>query len=244
MVIDIFIRTYSKDFQILKYCLKSIKKFASGYRNIILCVREKEYDQLLQQLNVEISDCTIIKAVNFSDEIDYCGQQISKLNAHNHTNAEYICFVDSDCIFYNYVNLEEAFFDENKKLILLKDYWNDVGDALCWKPCLSKLELLTEYEFMRRIPQVYPTSIFSPIKKIIESKMGTSWHVGCLQIYNEYKLSEFNIMGSYMYMYDKENTNFLFSNDNKIIIPTKQFWSYSFHNDTENRFSEIEALLA
>jgi len=47
-----------------------------------------------------------------------------------------------------------------------------------------------------------------------------------------------------MYMYDKENTNFLFSNDNKIIIPTKQFWSYSFHNDTENRFSEIEALLA
>ena len=41
MSIDIFIRTYPKDFFILNYCLKSIRKFVSGHRNIIINIRKR-----------------------------------------------------------------------------------------------------------------------------------------------------------------------------------------------------------
>jgi hypothetical protein len=57
-MIDIFYKSYAKDFEWLYYSLKSIKKYLTGYNKIIIIIPEKEkellnYD-LINELNCEV----------------------------------------------------------------------------------------------------------------------------------------------------------------------------------------------
>ena len=235
MNIDIFIRTYSHDFYLLEYCIKSIKKYVTGYNDIIICVREKEYDLFLKHITV--TDEKIFKTHDFSDKIDYCGQQICKLYADIYSNSDYILYIDSDTVFYNFMNVNNYF--KNGNMIILKDYWKDVGDANCWKKCLIEFDLLTEYELMRSVPYIYPTALLSKIREHITSKTKLDFLNGCLQIYKKCGFSEFNIMGSYALKNNISGISFVFSNE---ILNTfsKQFWSHTPKNEL---IKQIENLI-
>ena len=106
--VDIFIRTYQHDFYLLDYCLNSIHKYVSGYDNIIICVREKEYDLLLKEVNITTEK--VFKTHDFPDNLDYCGQQICKLSADQFSTSDYILYVDSDTIFYNFMNVNIFYY--------------------------------------------------------------------------------------------------------------------------------------
>ena len=238
MIIDIFIRTYPKDYHLLQYCLYSIKKNVKGYRDIIICVREKDYDSLVNTINT--SGCKIIQCHNFQDEIDYCGQQISKINADKSSDSDYILYIDSDCIVYDIFDIQKDLFDSNGKMFFLKDKWDDIPkSASCWKPCLEALDILTQYEFMRRIPFIVPTRILKPVRELIELKTQKEFADGCLYIYNKLQFSEFNIMGSYMYLNDNTDINFVYSKDAPK-VPLKQLWS---HTNKIHMYNEIKQLL-
>jgi hypothetical protein len=113
MIIDIFIRTYKRDFPLLKCTLYSILKYVTSFRSIIITVRNKEYIELINTLKIEqffINNSDKIKIIpvpNFNDNMDYFGQQITKLYADFYTNAEYIMFVDSDCVFYDNFDIQK-----------------------------------------------------------------------------------------------------------------------------------------
>jgi len=244
MVIDIFIRTYSKDYFLLNYSLMSIIKFIKGYRFIHICSREKDYNGLLKLIesNPLIKDNPTIKthkSHDFPDNIDYCGQQIIKLSADYFSDAEYICYTDSDTIYYGDINLENEFIDKFNKLNLFVDIWSNVGDANCWKKCLKKLDLLTDYEFMRRLPIVIPSCILKEIRFLIEKKINKEFIVGCLDIYNSEGISEFNIMSSYMYLFNSENCNIINISEARK-LPILQLWS---HSNKDELMSDINRVL-
>lgn len=222
--IDIFIRSYPKDFEILKYCLISIRKNIKDYNDIFICVRNKDYEALKREINTE--GCIVVQDHDYPDDIDYLGQQLSKINADIWSNADYILFMDSDCICYNTTYLKDSFFS-NEKLIILKDYWKDVGQATCWKKCLNDLKILTEFEFMRRLPQIYPRNVLPKIRQLITNKTSKDFINGSIQIYKKSMFSEFNIIGSYMYLYDNKNIDFLFSKNFNNKINMKQLWSHT-----------------
>lgn len=252
-IIDIFIRTYTKDFDILKYCLYSIEKYVSGYRNIIIIVKENEYT-LLKDI-IDINKYKVFTTHNYTslyakyNNVDYCGQQIDKLNADLYTDAEYILYIDCDVIFYNEINLYEVCFDNNK-LILFKTLWKDVGDATCWQKCLKRLDLLTDYEYMRRLPQLLPTKYLKDIRNYIENKMQNKFIYACLDIYEKDGFSEFNIIGSYIDKYHNNDLNFNINlcfpeeyinskyNYNKTCVV--QFWS---HTEKEQLLHDIRKTL-
>ncbi len=236
-IIDIFIRTYYKDFDILFYCLYSIKKYCKNYRDIIICIKEKDYNLFSKRFDLE--GLKIIKEHNYDNKIDYVGQQISKLYADIWSDAEYFYYVDSDCIFYKEVDIIESYFNDRKPIIW-KDYWKDSGPAICWQPCLKYLDLNTEFEFMRRLPQVYPSKCLKDIRRYIEEKTGKDFINGCIFIFEKYKFSEFNIMGSFIYNFDPEIVNFIFSKENNKTIYAKQFWS---GENPKKLISDIKNLL-
>jgi len=226
MNIDIFIRTYPKDYEILKYCLFSIEKNLSGYNKIIICVRDKDLNTFKNIFNNKCNSNSykIVTDHDFPDDIDYLGQQTSKLNADHWTDAEYLCYIDSDCIFDNPVDISKYFFDENNKINMLYEEWKYVGDAIMWKKCLNYLGLLTKYEFMRRLPQIYPVKILTLIRKLISEKTNKDFINGSILIYKNYQFSEFNIMGAYLYKNFKNEINFINSKEIKNICV--QLWSY------------------
>ena len=223
MIIDIFIRTYPKDFTLLFYSIKSIKKYVKGYRNIIICVREKNYIELIKTIDTQ--GLKVVKEHNFDDNIDYIGQQITKLQVDIWSDADYICYVDSDCIFNDYCDLEEYYFTPEKNVILLKDEWCNVGDAKIWKFCLEYLNLKTEYEFMRRLPQIYPSNILYKIRELIVNKTGKDFINSCIELHKKFKFSEFNIMGSYLYKFEPEKICFMDTKNFNQKIVYKQFYN-------------------
>ena len=233
MSVDIFIRTYQHDFFLLDYCLKSIKKYVSGYNNVIICVREKEYDLLFKEVNITTEK--VFKTHDFPDNLDYCGQQICKLSADFFSDAEYILYVDSDLIFYNFMNVN--IFFENGKAVILKDYWKDVGEAKCWQKCLIKLELFTDYELMRTIPYIYPRHLLPEIREHISSKTKSDFINGCLQIYKKCGFSEFNIMGSYA-LKNNKNISFVFSKEKNYNF-SKQFFSHTPKNELIGQINNL-----
>jgi hypothetical protein len=63
------------------------------------------------------------------------------------------------------------------------------------------------------------------LRTYIEQKIGKDYINSCLTIYKECNFSEFNIIGSYIYLYDKNEMNICFYNPELNQIPVKQFWS-------------------
>ena len=227
--VDIYIRTYIKDFDILRYCLLSIKKYLSDYRKIIVNVRSKELALLTESLSdLEFfNEITFVGSHDYDDSIDYCGQQICKLEADLYTDADYVLFVDCDCIYSDYTSVYNYFNNETGKLYLLKCEWEKIPSTNFWKNCLIELDLLTDYELMRRLPQMYPVYVFKNIRAYIENKCGKRYIEGILDIFHKCEFSEFNTIGSYIFLNCPE-VEFVEYNHEKHYIKCQQLQLWDF----------------
>lgn len=226
MTTDIFIRTYHKDLPWLRYCLRSIAKFVTGYRQIIIMIPEQE-KHLLGKWNL-----TREKVIGWKPvcENGYIDQQINKLMSYQYTDAEYILFVDSDVCFTRPVNVLEYFKDG--KPIILKTKYESVGDAICWKePTESLINSTLEYEYMRRLPILYKASTIQNAGDL----------AGLYRLSRLERLSEFNLVGAYADLHDNENYHFI-DTEKEQYPPNsvKQNWSWGgLSEEIKNELEEI-----
>lgn len=237
MKADIFIRTYEKDLEWLKYCLKSITKYVTGYRQIIICIPEPQ-QKLLDSWNLTTEKIVTCPVYNE----DYLGQQVSKIQAYKYTDAEAIIFIDSDCCFNKYVNLQSELFQEGKPIVY-KTMYEKVGEAICWKGITEKtIGESLEYEYMRRLPFVFLSKTLRSADLFFKLKHGKESEEYILAQPGRH-FSEFNYMGAYADLFEKENYCI---KDTEIDgfgnIYLKQFWSWS--NLTIEEKEELEALTA
>lgn len=247
MNIDIFIRTYQKDFYLLNYSLRSIIDNVYGFNNIIICVKEHEFDLLklfLEQNNFIGDNIKIVTDINYDilyqqhTNPDYCGQQISKMLVDNWSNANYVMYVDSDIIFFNHVDVKDFFNDDNKIKYPVR-LWEDTGTATIWKNCLDYLGITKKYEFMCTLPLIFPINIMKKCRNFIELKTNLPFVDACYYIYDNFGFSEFNIMGSILY----EDSDVCFTNALELIefnmTHFKQFWSYENSTILEKNINEL-----
>lgn len=213
-MVSIFIRTYQKDIKWLNYCLHFIHKNLTGFDEIVIVIPTGQ-EHLLAHLTYE----KVHVCKSYRD--DYLGQQISKLKAHEYCSGDFILFVDSDYMFFNPVDCSEFFIDN--KPVILKDRYENVGEAICWKRVTEKLfREPIEWEYMRRAPQLYAKSslekfneLFPKIEQYIIEQPKSQF-------------SEFNALGFFINKHEPENYHF----HDLTIEPAPenkghQFWSYS-----------------
>lgn len=226
MTTDIFIRTYSKDLQWLQYCLKSIHKYVRGYRQIIICIPANE-QHLLKPWNL-----TQEKVVGgIVGQNGYLLQQIDKLLAYKHTDADTVIFIDSDCCYKEPCDIGEYFRDG--KPIIYETPWELVGPAQCWRgPTEKILGFETETEKMRRLPFTFRTDTL----KRFDEKFKT------MSLVSHPDMSEFNLMGSFAKGYEAQNYYF-WNTETETPPPSrlKQFWSWSGLKPEERK--EMEGML-
>lgn len=225
MKVDIFIRTYSRDIEALKYCLQSIEKFCTGFRDVIITVPAKDrhllgYDPKYKVITVQ------------HYENDYLGQQATKLAAHEYSqDSDLILFIDSDCIVLEPVT-PKSFMVDGKPLIL-KTTYEELGDSVPWQPITEKaLGWKPTYEYMRRLPIMYWREHISQLKNYMQirhtKKLDTYI---CEQPHNAF--SEFNVLGAFCERYYSNEYHF---QDTQTGIPKAivwQYWSHDFHNENK-----------
>lgn len=228
MSIDIFIKSYRKDFWLLYYSLRSIVMNVSGYENIVLLIPIEDKDFLD---NSKIPSGTIVHYV-LEYGNGYMSQQVFKTQAHSYCKSEFILFSDSDCIFHRKVNLKSVIKD-NKPEILYTDY-SKVEDAIVWKEPTSKFmgeEVL--YELMRRNNIVYHRSTIKALNKF-NTDLPT-------YIMNSAVFSEFNAIGAYAMKFEPHKYRFTNTDNWEYSEPLAlQCWSYGKPDGNEIERREYE----
>jgi hypothetical protein len=213
--IDIFIKSYKPDFWLLQIALKSITRNVSGYNNIILLIPEKDKHDF---------DTRVLPARTLIHYIEdkspgWLYQQVCKIQAHKYSNADFIMFSDSDCFFTYPINLQNYITDD-KPEILYTD-WSKVGDGIIWKePTEAFMKEHVPYEMMRRNCLIYHRLTLVKISEYAPDIEKT--------IMSSHRFSEFNAMSAYAYKYERDNYNFVNTDDWKYTEPKSiQVWSHA-----------------
>lgn len=214
---DIFIKTYSKVADWHQWAMKSIAKYASGFRRTLVVGEQR----------VE----------------GYQQMQIVKLSADQHTDADFILFTDSDCLFT--LPVTPATYLRNGKPIWLMRSWESAlskeGDAVMrWQRGMQKFfGMAPPHEFMCRHPEMIPRWLLIAFRAFCQTKHGKTlaeWLV------NDHEFADWNILGMYAWLYHRECFCWI-NQDTEIppVLTVKQYWGG--HTPIEPHIHEMQAIL-
>lgn len=245
MIVDIFIKTYHKDFIWLEYCLASIRKFATGFRKVIIVSDDdgnKIPSKFVEGLSADVYYTPVPKVYpdNPSHGIGYLWQQIVKLNWYNYTDADAVLILDSDWML-TVPTKPEDFMIDGKFTWGYRD-WDKVGDAICWKaPTELLLKTPVKYEAMSiaGFMLVRNTAINFMTYMCNLHDVKNIWDIFLQK--NIGSLSEFNLFGTFVEQYDTENYTKLYNYDvhklHNITILTSWSWGGLKEEDKQRRDS-------
>ena len=218
MHVDIVIRTYHADIPWLNYALRSIHKYVTGYRNIIVCIPTDQVG-LLSHLTAE-------KVVGVHDLPDgYLGQQLTKMQAWKYTDADAIVFWDSDVVATQPIDVRTEYFKDGR-IILYKTKYASMPECP-WQPIVAKaMGFVPEWEYMRRMPLVYWRQTLTRCEDFM-----IDTHQMSLAAYIEAQphraFSEFNVLGAYAEAH--ASAGYQFTDTESIDMPpcaVDQMWSW------------------
>jgi hypothetical protein len=226
MSTSLFIRSYRGDFEWLRYCVRSIRKFVTGFESLVLVIPDADRDLLPADV------AALIDRLHFRTEQThgYVDQQITKLRAHHYTTSERILFVDSDCVFFQPCNVDD--YTRNGKPLLLKTpyevfrkYQNETGkrqNVLNWQKITKDLiGFPVEFEYMRRVPMMHLKETLTCIGIQYPNLIDQAVRI------RDNSFSEFNIMGAIAEKYLADR--YVFSDTETEPLPPKyceQYWSW------------------
>lgn len=214
--VDIFIKSYGRDFWLLQLALQTITKNVTGYNNLILLIPEREKDLFDTR---DLPERTLIHYIHEYDRGGWLFQQFLKMSAHKYSNAPYIMFTDSDCVFDHPINLQDFIADGKPEILYTQ--WNKVGDANAWKdPTEVFMKDRVPFEFMRRNQLIYHRSTLVSIASYCPNLEN--------MIMSSEKFSEFNCMGAFAYKFERDNYTFINTDDWQYVQPRAlQVWSHA-----------------
>lgn len=198
--------TYDKDLEWLKYCLKSIDKFAKKYSGHTIVIDDNHDCQntllFLRENNIRFFVNKEAKTIKHG----YIRQQYMKMICDQYVpeDTDWIIHIDSDSVFFEEHD-PSIYFSKNNKPIMLMTPYNIFKDGeVPWqKPTEEFIKDAVKYEFMRRMPLIYPKWIFPEIREWIYKN-----HHKTLFQYLENKLplefSEYNALGAYLYKHYRD----------------------------------------
>jgi hypothetical protein len=220
--VSAFIRSFDKDAKWLERTLPVFLRLARGYDEVVVCGISGECKDVQR---VAADNGVPFVAHDESAEIanGYINQQYSKLCADQMVKGDKIVYIDSDCICTG-EHTPEVFFQDGKPLLMYSE-WGDVGQALCWRmPTEHSLGLKPKYEFMRRLPTLYPASVVRGCREYMEKVHGRSL---LEYLCNKQLFSEFNTMGCYAYEFRRDEFRTLCPQKEKYSgIPFRHLWSH------------------
>lgn len=232
MQVSIFIKSYRNDFKWLKYCLRSINKFYTGWDEIVIAVPERDRREIESW---GLTNERIVVVPEYGE--GYLYQQVAKLQAYKYCNGQFIQFVDSDIVFTEPLHVD-FFFRDGHPIILKTRYdGKRLGGAECWKDITEKaLGYPVEFEYMRRNCLVYHRSTLELI-----SRSYPALEKYVMKQPNR-AFSEFNFMGAFVEKFHSAGYKFLDTDKEEIPPqPWTQYWSWGGLN--EETINQLEGLL-
>ena len=227
--IDIFIKTYHKDFIWLEYLLKSIKKFASGFRKIVI-VSDDDGNKLPEHF-MDIINFTIIYTKipkidrSIPHGVGYIWQQCVKLSWHKYTDADAIVIFDSDEMLT--VPTTPDSFKTNGKFNWYFREWKNAEYAICHKKSVDIfIKMNTTYESMCISGFYFTLDATRAFEKYLNEIYGTSDIMSIINITRLISFSEFNVFGNFIHSIQHPDYNYLMDTTGSFNHSILKSWSW------------------
>ncbi len=216
MTCDILIKTCKRDAPYHEHCLASIEKFCSGFRRVV--VVEGEHPP------------------------GYLHQQVVKMRADLHTDADFTLVTDSDTLFAMPVT-PETFFTGDKVNWIVTPWDAEMlanPGTKTWYDVMGQFHgKVPPFEFMRRQPFMLPRWLTKDLREWCEFQ-----HSKDIEDYVMEKgvFSEFNVLGHHAWLFHRDKFNWIDTSIEVLPPPvTFQMWS---HDPIEKNIKEIRRILA
>ena len=235
--VEIFIVTYAKDFPYLRHCLRSIKKFATGFSGVTILVPTPHVKELRALIaEVGIGYTTVKSGYEWAHKgmLWHLAQECRADEWCPH--ADYIAHFDADCIFTKPVT-PETFFKDGKPLLRYEPFAT-IGlrhpGVMAWKTAAENaLPFPVANEFMRGLPHVYAKSLYAKTRELVEQKTKTPFNEYVKSGRNEYPQTfcEYVTLGAVAY--ETSQSDYSLSdlsklpNPDRSPYPVQQFWGHS-----------------
>lgn len=216
MTCDIFIRTHSGDAEYHRHCLRSIEKFCSGFRNVVV--------------------------VNKDEPRGYLGQQVDKMEADLHTDADFVLITDSDTLFTTPVT-PETYLRDGKSVWLHTPWTPEMlahAGTHSWFRCMEVFfGVEPPSEFMRRQPFMVPRWLTISLREFCKARHGMSIRDFVMM---GKSFSEFNVLGFHAWLHHRDRIAWIDTSKEPLPeLTVRQFWS---HDPIGKNIDEIESILA
>ena len=246
-IVDIFCVTYWKDARWLPYMLRSIDKYAKGFRRTVVVYPLRDaltIGPILEKFKNVVGH-------TFDEKSDgHLHQNVIKTSPDLYSDAEYIFHIDSDCVFTDEASPQDYFTDGRPDVLYTHYSELSKGHAGCpvpWQAITERaLGIPCPAETMRRFPMMYPRWLYKDTRDRVEQVNKKPFEAYVFEATNIggafHPYSEFNALGcnakelhpSKFFLYDTANGG---------IKPgkVKQYWSHS--GLTEREAAELEGIV-
>ncbi len=245
-ITDIFIKTYHRDFVWLEYCLKSIKKYARGFRDIVIVSDNTGHiipSNITDVLPVKIYYVNLpSKAPTYVEHgLGYLWQQFVKLSWYKYSDAHQVLVLDSDEMLTK--SLSPDSFKTNGKFNWFYRDWEKAGNGICWRQST---------EFLLNKETIYDAMVLTGFVLQKETTIALKNHLcslhNCDELwdiiikYNLKTCSEFNLFGNFIHLYGRTEYNLVINGDITKYMDNKinKEWSWGgISNDIINKSNDI-----
>lgn len=234
---QIFISSYAKDFPWLLHNLASLKKFCVGFLDPVVCVDTSEESACREIARQSYPEAIIATYSGPPGRDGFMRAQIGMMNCDRLCpGADFIHLIGSDCLAIREYR-PEVFFDKDWKPVMLYNSYAalPVGPQMWRRGTTRVLGFNPEFEFMRRLPIVYPRTLYPLVRAHVEKlhHMPFADYIYLGQRGNR-DTSESNILGAYAWEFCREmfawvNLDAPGAYDKLAIEwpnPVAQFWSH------------------
>ena len=212
---QILIPSYERDAKFLTFCLVSLRRFARGFLPPVVCVDGADVPLFQRIRDVAYPEADIVRY----DGDGYMRAQLAMMRADEICpEADVIHLVGSDCLalrefgpglycegtrpvvlMNSYAHLEKQEEDEDTKRRIVN-----------WRSGVRRmLGICPEYEYMRRLPSVFPRSIFAPMRDRVERVHNREFDSFIATGNIRWDTSEANLLGAFAHRFMPDTCEFV-----------------------------------
>jgi hypothetical protein len=158
LTVDILVKTHPPDYPWLKYLFRSMGR-VRGYRHLALLLEEQ------YPLPPGLPPDTVISRSRRYVGTDYpsgLGAVVERLRAWSYTDADFVLYVDSDCVWSRGADLssDPALWEGGRPVVLWRPWGEPNGTGDCWRAAAERtLGCSAARATMVRYPFCFPRDV-------------------------------------------------------------------------------------
>jgi len=217
MNVDILVVSCVRHYPWLRYCLRSIVRFASGFRQVKILVPVEDCAALSPLLDEVPLDGPTIRVMPYEDwpGKGFLRHEYAIMCADDFSEADFICHIDSDCMFTEPVTPEDYFVNGKPILVHASYHWlvtEQQANLGMWQVAVERaVGWLPTQETMRRHPAVHYRKTYQKTRECIEAHTGMSCAAYVRAGVNDFpqSVAEFPTLGAVAWKFFHEDYHWL-----------------------------------